>query len=342
MNSRRLGALTLVLSTLACSGLPSPPIEDPKPQPSPSPPPPEPPVAPSSAELPRLSVGYMHWCALDGQGRAKCQGDDALDQLRAPDEELITVSAGLYHSCGLRPDHSVICWGSDRGPYTRAVPKLPPPPEGLTLASVAAGDAFTCGLTLESAVVCWGNKGIQPPIGRFVEVVAGYDHACVRSSDKSVRCFGVEQAADETYGSDGEPGADTLECATMEGVPEGICKTAERISRHWTPPPAGLTADQLAAGASHSCVLRSGKVSCFGADGWGDGNTIWAGQTRAPPDLADVVEVTAGGGHSCARRSGGDVTCWGDKSSPEGLFTDISSGASDACGVRPDRTIFCW
>jgi len=34
----------------------------------------------------------------------------------SPDEEFSAVSAGLTHSCGLRSDGTVTCWGRIEGP----------------------------------------------------------------------------------------------------------------------------------------------------------------------------------------------------------------------------------
>lgn len=286
-------------------------------------------TAPAGAQ--RLSVGYMHRCALDDAGHPRCEGSDAHGQSSPPDVTLTTISAGLYHSCGLQRDGSPVCWGSDSGPYPGyATKNLPPPPQGLTLIAVAAGDAFTCGLGEEGQLTCWGNKGLSAPQGRYVEVVAGYGHACVRDQE-AVSCFGEED------------GSDTIACEDMEDVPDGVCTPGERIPRRWTAPPPALSAQQLAAGAAHTCALtEAGAVRCWGADGWGDGNTIWAGQTRVPPDLERAVEVSAGGGHSCARLVDDTVRCWGDRASPQGRFVEISSGASEACGRRADGTIDCW
>jgi hypothetical protein len=303
---------------------------------------PAPTPAPQSPAPQLLSVGYMHRCMLDDAGRPGCEGSDALGQASPPDAVLTTISAGLYHSCGLYPDGAPVCWGSDHGPYPgNATANLPPPPPGLLLAAIAAGDAFTCGLRPDGGPVCWGNKTLTPPEGRYVEVVAGYEHARFRDAQGATSCFG----ADEEASGEGDTGdaAHTIACAVMEDVPDGLCAPEERIPKGWTAPPSGLIARQLAAGAAHTCALTAeGGVRCWGADGWGDGNTIWAGQTRVPADLPPAVEVSAGGGHSCARLTDDTVRCWGDTQSPQGRFVEISSGASQACGRRVEGEIMCW
>ena len=280
---------------------------------------------------PIVSAGYLHHCVLDPDGTARCDGGNQLDQLRVPKDRLTAISAGLYHSCGLTTAGTPLCWGSDRGPYPgNATSDLPAPPD-VRLVAIAAGSEYTCGLDAAGALVCWGNRGwaSAPPPGRFVALSAGYDHACAVRADGEVTCFG-------------EAGVERLPCEQLESVPEGACRAGDTIPKGWTPAPAGLRAVAVAAGASHTCaVTKAATVVCWGADGWGDGNTIWAGQTRVPPSLIDVVEVSAGGGHSCARRRDGRVVCWGDVPSPAGRFVQIDSGANYACGVSAAGAVVC-
>ena len=60
-----------------------------------------------------------------------------------------SVSAGGSHTCRVRSDGPVACWGlDDEGQAT--------PPEG-QFASVNAGGRHTCGVRTDGSVVCWGN-----------------------------------------------------------------------------------------------------------------------------------------------------------------------------------------
>jgi hypothetical protein len=42
-----------------------------------------------------------------------CWGNSADGRTDAPDGTFLQVSAGGAHSCGLRPDMSIECWGSN-------------------------------------------------------------------------------------------------------------------------------------------------------------------------------------------------------------------------------------
>ena len=63
--------------------------------------------------------------------------------------KFVSVSVGHSHSCGLRDDGFVACWGNDtEGSAT--------PPEG-AFASVSAGVFHTCGVRNDSTVACLGQ-----------------------------------------------------------------------------------------------------------------------------------------------------------------------------------------
>ena len=67
---------------------------------------------------------------------------------RVTEGEFASVSAGGDHTCGVRSDGSVACWGRDiSGGAT--------PPAG-EFASVSAGWSHTCGLRVDGSVACWG------------------------------------------------------------------------------------------------------------------------------------------------------------------------------------------
>ena len=74
--------------------------------------------------------------------------------------EFASVSAGTNHTCGVRIDGAVECWGRDLfGEVT------PPPGE---FASVSAGWRYTCGVRRDGAVACWGDDAsakAKPPRG---------------------------------------------------------------------------------------------------------------------------------------------------------------------------------
>ena len=59
------------------------------------------------------------------------------------------VSAGTSHSCGLRTDNTIVCWGNNDSGQTEV-------PDG-EYKAVSAGTYHSCGLRTDSTMICWGN-----------------------------------------------------------------------------------------------------------------------------------------------------------------------------------------
>jgi hypothetical protein len=84
-----------------------------------------------------------------------------------------TVSAGGGHTCGIKSDGTLACWGyNDYGQSS--------PPAG-TFTQVSAGELHTCGVKSDGTVTCWGDDSYEQskiPTGTFVQVSAGAYHTC--------------------------------------------------------------------------------------------------------------------------------------------------------------------
>ena len=87
-----------------------------------------------------------------------------------PGGEFISVSAGDDHTCGVRTDGSVACWGSNTSFGEFAGQATPPAGQ---FVSVSAGFDHTCGIRADASVACWGDGydgQDTPPEGGFVSV----------------------------------------------------------------------------------------------------------------------------------------------------------------------------
>jgi alpha-tubulin suppressor-like RCC1 family protein len=95
------------------------------------------------------------------------------------------ISAGQFHTCAIRTDGVVICWGANDD-------RMSTPPSG-TFTRVSAGGSNSCAIRLDERISCWGgNKSGQssPPPGLYREISAGYDHACAIRTDDIIVCWG--------------------------------------------------------------------------------------------------------------------------------------------------------
>ncbi|WP_419553561.1 hypothetical protein [Candidatus Poriferisodalis sp.] len=70
-------------------------------------------------------------------------------QAAEPTTSFVAVSAGYSHSCGLRVDEKVICWGSNHFGQADV-------PSGLFTA-VSAGGAHSCAVRIDMTLACWGS-----------------------------------------------------------------------------------------------------------------------------------------------------------------------------------------
>jgi hypothetical protein len=69
------------------------------------------------------------------------------------------------------------------------------------------------------------------------------------------------------------------------------------------------------------------------------------GETTSPDGT--FTQVSAGVGYNCGVRSDGTIACWGlndngQSTPPAGTFTQVSTGHGYTCGVKSDSTLACW
>jgi len=81
-------------------------------------------------------------------------------------DQIVDVAAGELHSCAVRADGGVWCWGSNRHGECGGDPKLhetfnhPVPINGLpSIRAVTTGIAHSCALDGEQRAWCWGYNG---------------------------------------------------------------------------------------------------------------------------------------------------------------------------------------
>ena len=248
-----------------------------------------------AGEFVAVSAGTWHSCGLRTDGSITCWGDNEFGQADAPFGEFTAVSACASNSCGVRSDGTIICWGDNE--FGEAdVP-------GGHFRAVDAGGSHSCGVRADGTVTCWGNNDsgqTDAPAGQFIAVAASGKYSCGVRADGSIICWGINDS-DQADAPGGE-----------------------------------FTA--VSSNNTHSCGLRTdGTIAC-----WGNNSS---GQTDAPAGTFSAV--TASGEHTCGLRTDGTITCWGNNSSgqtdaPTGQFSTVSAGGEHTCGLRADGTITCW
>ncbi|MEA2699211.1 MAG: hypothetical protein QOI66_3482, partial [Myxococcales bacterium] len=302
------------------------------------------------------------WCwGSNDTGQLGTTGSDAANQPRpvrvAVVNDPIDVAAGAHHTCALRKNGGVWCWGNNRsgqlGEGTTGSLGVPVPVSTFTGGvSVAAGETFTCARKNDGTLWCWGdNRDGQLGLGS----------AIVRTTP--VRVAGVSAATDVAAG-----GAHS--CATgigSDGATAGLLcwgsnragqlgdnTTLDRSLPAATKIP--LAAIQVAAGTDHSCARTADDIFC-----WGRGNAGQLGPatlidnpipaTVGLPAAAGSQRVSAGDRHTCAIAASKTVSCWGANDSGQlgdasvgGIpnVVDVAAGGAHTCALTSDGAVHCW
>lgn len=251
------------------------------------------------------------------------------------------LALGEEHSCALRDDGSVWCWGGNArgelGDGTTTVRPSPTKVLGLPgpATAISAGDQLTCALLKDATVWCWGLNsvlqlgqcGASPPAssakplaafaytlekGKLVcaaapfkakSVSVGGKHVCALGADDGVYCWGENSV--------GQCGQDPANLA-FEDIPGPLLVDSA---------PGGIT--DVQAGDEFSCALKDdGTAYCWGSNKLGSlGTGTGTPDTFKPvevPSLLSVAELAIDDETACARDADGSLWCWGNGSS--GLF----------------------
>ncbi|MEM8707553.1 MAG: hypothetical protein AAGE98_13905 [Actinomycetota bacterium] len=281
-----------------------------------------------------LTVGQDHACAVLSTGYVKCWGGNGQGQLGVGDTEdrgddpnemgdelpfvdlgtgrtATAISAGFSHTCAIRDDGSVVCWGDNSLGQLGA---------GLDPAIDVGdddgemGDALTAVALPDDAIV----------------IESGWLHSCAIVTGGDLYCWGINGFGQLGQGNKTTLGDDPGEVAGMSPVAL----------------PTGRTAVGVTAGTAHTCVLMdNNQIVCFGNGGLGRLGTgasnevgsfpTQMGDALVPVDLGvgrSALAVSAGQDHTCVLRDDGDVVCFGRSN-----FGQLGQGSTDNWGTDPSH-----
>lgn len=213
----------------------------------------------------------------------------------------LAISPGSRHTCGLRTDNTILCWGSNSDGEST-------PPTDTAITDIAISSGYSCGLNAEGLIQCWGEDVYGPPstptdtnFADFgISFSYGHERTCGLDQQGQVQCF----TRRDFYC---DPSKATLiinPCFTIDegdwlepGDP-GYVPTTPAL---YNPAP-GHTFVALSTGAPECGIKADGTVLCW---------HIWP-NVGSPPPTETFTQISAGKHHACGLRTDGTIACWGD------------------------------
>ena len=221
------------------------------------------------------------------------------DAFGESDVRFSSVSAGLDHTCAVKREGTIVCWGNNQHGQAR-------PPAG-QFTSVSAGSGIlekhTCGIKADLTIVCWGDNDYgqsTPPEGSFLTVGAGKHYTCGVRVDGTVACWGqiyeeLDMLSANKFLSVSAGGFHT--CGVRV---DGTVACWDRNHEEQVTPPVTKFLS-VSAGGNHTCGVKTdSNVVCWGDDEEG----------KSTPPTGRLKTVSAGDFHTCAVRVDSTVECW--------------------------------
>ncbi len=252
-----------------------------------------------------VTAGYYHSLGLKWDGSIVAWGWNLYGQCNVPEPnaDFVAAAAGYMFTLGLKEDGSIVAWG--RNMYGQC--NVPEPNTGLV--AVAAGYAHGLGLKGDGSIVAWGwntsgQCNVPEPNTGFVAVAAGSGHSLGLKGDGSIVAWGSP----------------------------GLCDVPE--------PNTGFVA--VAAGGQHSLGLKSdGSIVAWGNNA--------SRQCNVPAPNTGFVAVEGGGSYSLGMKTDGSIVAWGDDRhgqcdvpQPNTDFLAVVAGTWHSLGLKTDGSIVSW
>lgn len=315
----------------------------------------------------RLMLGSLTSCGVKDDNSLWCWGNNrygiwgdgtqpassAEPVLVATDNPWQELSFGFNHSCGIKADNSLWCWGNnshgqlglgsasspnqllpENSAVTHASPQLVQ--AGTQWLDVSAFNNSSCAIQTDNSLWCWGANHsnaagadtqdqdvLSPQLADNANTWINVDHSCAQKADESIACWGNSHRG--ALGNDND---------TFSLEPIKV-----HANNNWISAAAGATVE------------------------WADGRTIF---TNTPynhnrPWLDhDYLNELDHQGWGCAVNDQNELWCWGignlgqqadgefrnhsqiRKIGTDSDWLDVRAGYAHGCARKTDQTLWCW
>ncbi len=176
-------------------------------------------------------------------------------------------------------------------------------------------------------------------------VAVGDGFACVLAKDRTVSCWGRNDAGQLGRDPTSMSLCDTFPCSA---IPEPVSGLSNVV--------------RLVAGDDFACALDAARaVWCWGSNAKGQLATTGVTTSFTPKKtIVEVIDIAANGSHACAITTDNFVRCWGENTCEVFGKTDggvqsvprqvpgvpqmaqVSVGTDAICGTKLDGHVLCW
>lgn len=280
-----------------------------------------------------------------------------------PPERWEQVSGGRNHTCGIRLDHTLWCWGrNDQGQLGHQISpadleEVEPGRVGeqANWVAVASGPYTTCAINSEDALFCWGYSG-QGQIGnampspdpqpmhridgQWTSVSVGRYHGCAIAATGAMSCWG--------HNDEGQLG--DARAVAGSGV---------------RPVSSTLTWKTVSVGERATYAIASDDTGwVWGQNVHGQLGLGFIPDQHTPQRLGTGtwVKLSAGYNFACGLQPDGRLRCWGQNAAgqigdgstgssptpaPVGQdeiidWVDVATGEAHTCARRASGQVSCW
>ena len=304
--------------------------------------------------VPAREIHHLCWILTDLRLRGQVQAEQfrqLFDQVVLPFLAVqfpssTTVVGGKVHTCAVKADGQLVCFGLGHNDYGQCdVPTDLGP-----VRAVAAGWHHTCAVKADGQLVCFGDNSyghcnVPTDLGPVVSVAAGACHTCAVKPDGQLVCFGYNSNGECNVPTDMGPvvavaGGAYHTCA-VKADGQLVCFGDNGYGQCDVPTDLGPVR-AVAAGWHHTCAVKAdGQLVCFGDNSYRHCNV--------PTDMGPVVAVAGGAYHTCAVKLDGQLVCFGhndygqcDVPTDLGPVVTVAAGWHHTCAVKADGQLACF
>ena len=295
----------------------------------------------------QIYSGLGFACGLPfGSGKPQCWSFDksanapnVVKALKYVSGDIIQLSVGYYHACGITRNGSLQCWGDgDTAALGNGSTN-----QKINFAIVqdshweyvSAGSYHTCAIKKEASLWCWGSndrnqaspekspivKRMHRVPGKWKSVSAGHQYTVAINTEGKAYGWGVSEDIADEYATGGNLGTGKPMCYNPQK--EDFCAEAGLIDGYVAVEknPIAVAGNirwaSIHAGDGISCGIEEGfpaKGYCFGYT-WGEEYALGSPQTNNPllvDNTSSWAVLKAGYGRvRCGIKIDGSLWCWG-------------------------------